>query len=121
MLIVLDIIPIGSDVNITAKRARWVRTGEPANGLTMSYTLKDAEGVAVSGAEDVPMPLETETGDYVGPMTAAITGTLTDKAQYTLVETATIDIEVEVSEAYPEGIKTITRIKQRPFVALIQD
>ena len=76
----------GNKLNVVARRAHYTRTGQPANDLTLTYTLFDETGTPVTGAQDIDMPLETETGDYVGPLAASITATLTLFGRYRLVE-----------------------------------
>lgn len=82
-------IAIGSDCNVAAAAAHWTQDGTPANGLTVTFSLFDADNVVVTGAEDLAMTLETNFGDYVGEIPAAVTATLTDGSQYKIVVTAT--------------------------------
>ena len=58
------------------------------NDATVTFTLKDSAGVAVSGAEDVSMTYQSATdGNYHGVLESTVT--LTESAHYHLELTAT--------------------------------
>ncbi len=85
----IDSIPIGSDVSLVASKARWTQDGTPIGDLVITYTLYDSDDDPVSGAEDVSMTLETDSGDYIGALAAAVTSTLTHMGQYRVEMTGT--------------------------------
>lgn len=76
---------VGEDMAIQMIGLRDAITGSYVNDATMTYTLKTAAGVAVTGASAISMAyVAASDGNYRGTMDAAVSGTLTNETVYYL-------------------------------------
>jgi len=71
------VLYVGEDMAIKMTGLKNVITGSYVNDATMTYTLKTAAGVAVTGASAISMPyVAASSGDYRGTMDATVSATL---------------------------------------------
>lgn len=76
---------IGEDLAIQMTGLLNAITNAYVNDATMTYTLKTAAGVAVTGASAVSMPyVAASSGNYRGTMDSSVSGTLTNDTVYYL-------------------------------------
>jgi hypothetical protein len=76
---------IGEDLAIQMTGLKNAITDAYVNDATMTYTLKTAAGVAVTGASAISMPyVAASDGNYRGTMDSSVSGTLTNDTVYYL-------------------------------------
>lgn len=87
----MEFIYIGEDMNPRWTDATVTPTATgvatPANSATITYALKTAAGVAVSGGTGTLDYISGSSGDYIGVIESTVTSTLTAGAQYVLETT----------------------------------